>query len=57
MLMDFWIGFAAPAGTPQPVIDRLNKEVVAALSAPATKKRLAELGLDRSAARPDRPRS
>jgi len=46
MLMDFWIGFAAPAGTPQPVIERLNKEIVAALAAPATKKRLAELGLE-----------
>jgi len=46
MLMDFWIGFAAPAGTPQPVIERLNKEIVAALAAPATRKRLAELGLE-----------
>jgi len=46
MLMEFWIGFAAPAGTPQPIVDRLNKEIVAGLSAQGTKKRLTELGLD-----------
>jgi tripartite-type tricarboxylate transporter receptor subunit TctC len=46
MLMDFWIGFAVPAGTPQPIVDRLNKEIVASLSTPATKTRLSELGLD-----------
>jgi len=46
MLMEFWIGFAAPAGTPQPIVDRLNKEIVAGLSAQGTKKRLTELGHD-----------
>jgi tripartite-type tricarboxylate transporter receptor subunit TctC len=25
VVMDFWVGFAVPAGTPQPVVDRLNK--------------------------------
>jgi tripartite-type tricarboxylate transporter receptor subunit TctC len=45
MDMDFWIGFGAPAGTPQPVIDRLNKEIIASLSLPDAKKRIAEMGL------------
>jgi tripartite-type tricarboxylate transporter receptor subunit TctC len=46
VVMDFWVGFAAPAGTPQPVIDRLNKEVVAVLGSADGKKRLAEQGLE-----------
>jgi tripartite-type tricarboxylate transporter receptor subunit TctC len=29
-----WIGLLAPANTPQPIIDRLNKEVLAALKLP-----------------------
>jgi tripartite-type tricarboxylate transporter receptor subunit TctC len=45
-LMDFWVGLAAPAGTPQPVVDTLNKAVAAALGSPEGKKRLAELGLE-----------
>ncbi|MGZ8229678.1 MAG: Bug family tripartite tricarboxylate transporter substrate binding protein [Burkholderiales bacterium] len=46
MVMLFWVGFAAPAGTPQPVIDRLHKEFSAALTSAETKKRLTDLGLD-----------
>ncbi|MGZ8264586.1 MAG: Bug family tripartite tricarboxylate transporter substrate binding protein, partial [Burkholderiales bacterium] len=46
MVMLFWVGFAAPAGTPQPVIDRLHKEFAAALTSAETKKRLTDLGLD-----------
>ncbi|MFM2346912.1 MAG: hypothetical protein RL654_1665 [Pseudomonadota bacterium] len=45
-LMDFWVGLAAPAGTPQPVIDKLNKAVADALNSPEGRKRLAEQGLD-----------
>jgi tripartite-type tricarboxylate transporter receptor subunit TctC len=52
MVMLFWVGFSAPAGTPQPVIERLNKEVLAALGAPDTKKRLTDLGLDASGSTP-----
>jgi len=51
-LMDFWVGLAAPAGTPQPVIETLNKAVTAALSSPEVKKRLAELGLESEANSP-----
>jgi tripartite-type tricarboxylate transporter receptor subunit TctC len=46
MIMKFWVGFAAPAGTPAPIVARLNKDIIAALALPDTKKRLAELGFD-----------
>jgi tripartite-type tricarboxylate transporter receptor subunit TctC len=35
-----WIGFLAPAGTPQPIIDRLNKEMVKILKMPDVSKAL-----------------
>jgi tripartite-type tricarboxylate transporter receptor subunit TctC len=44
-VMDFWVGFAAPAGTPQPVVDKLNQAFVAALNTEDGKRRLAEQGL------------
>jgi len=34
-----WWGILAPAGTPQPVIDRLYKEITALLDSPETRKR------------------
>jgi tripartite-type tricarboxylate transporter receptor subunit TctC len=39
-----WLGIGAPKGTPTEVVDRLNKEVNAALADPAVKTRMAELG-------------
>jgi tripartite-type tricarboxylate transporter receptor subunit TctC len=39
-------GLAAPAGTPKPIIDRLNKELNAALADPDVQKRLANEGAD-----------
>jgi len=39
-----WFGIGAPAKTPKPVIDKLNKEVNAILNEPAMKAKLAELG-------------
>lgn len=45
-VMDFWVGLAAPAGTPRPVIDKLNKAVADALNTPEGRKRLAEQGLE-----------
>jgi tripartite-type tricarboxylate transporter receptor subunit TctC len=35
-----WIGIVAPAGTPAPVIERLNREFVAALRDPAVVEKL-----------------
>lgn len=40
-----WFGFMAPASTPAPVIDRLNREVNAVLADPAVKSRMQQLGL------------
>ena len=31
---DFWIGMAAPAGTPQPIVARLNREINAIINTP-----------------------
>jgi tripartite-type tricarboxylate transporter receptor subunit TctC len=39
-----WFGLGAPRSTPVEIVDRLNREVSAALGDPKTKARLAELG-------------
>jgi tripartite-type tricarboxylate transporter receptor subunit TctC len=39
-----WAGFMAPAGTPRPIVDRLNAETLKALQAPAVRARLEEMG-------------
>jgi tripartite-type tricarboxylate transporter receptor subunit TctC len=41
-----WYGLSAPAGTPADAIERINKEVRAALTDPKMKTRIAELGGD-----------
>jgi tripartite-type tricarboxylate transporter receptor subunit TctC len=40
----FWFGVGAPKATPAEIVDKLNKEVNAALDDPKIKARLAELG-------------
>ena len=47
-----WNGVAAPAKTPRAVIDRLNKEITAALAAPDIRQRFQDLGVE---ARPATP--
>ena len=39
-------GLSAPVGTPKPIVDRLNKELNAALADPEVQKRLANEGAD-----------
>ena len=39
-----WFGIAAPAGTPAPIVERLHKEIVAALRDPAMQERFAKSG-------------
>ena len=39
-----WFGVVAPAGTPQPIIDRLHKDIAAALRQPALQERFAKSG-------------
>ena len=46
MNMQFWVGFAVPAGTPQAVVERLNQAIVAVLTNPESKKRVTDLGVD-----------
>ncbi len=41
-----WHGLVAPAGTPSDAIETLHRATVAALDDPATKKRLADLGVE-----------
>lgn len=40
-----WSGLMAPAGTPQPILERLHRATTTALAQPATRMRLEELGL------------
>ena len=42
-----------PAGTPQTIVDRLNKEIVAILNTPEIKERLAAMGATVVADKPD----
>ena len=39
-----WYGFAGPKGTPAEVVDKINKEINAALADPQIKERIATLG-------------
>ena len=39
-----WVGLLAAAGTPKPIIERLNKELLLALNQPDVQKRLKDLG-------------
>ena len=39
-----WLGLLAPAGTPKPIVDKLNKELNLILDEPETRKRLLGLG-------------
>ncbi|MGL4966453.1 MAG: Bug family tripartite tricarboxylate transporter substrate binding protein [Inquilinus sp.] len=48
-----WNAIFAPAGTPQPVIDRLNAAAVKAVKDPATQPRLAELSATVVGSTPD----
>lgn len=46
MELEGWNGLFAPAGTPRPVIERLHREVVAAVKHPEVARRLVELGAE-----------
>lgn len=44
VVADFWSGIVAPAGTPKAIVDRLNKEILAALKKPDVVTQLQTLG-------------
>jgi tripartite-type tricarboxylate transporter receptor subunit TctC len=48
-----YYGLAAPAGTPRPIIDRLNKELRAALDSPEVKKQLTQDGIEPTPGTPE----
>ena len=48
-----WSGVIAPAGLPRPVLERLNAAVNAAISEPATRERLAEMGSESGGSTPE----
>lgn len=41
-----WFGLMAPAGTPEPIIDRLHRETVRVLALPGLRKKFDELGVE-----------
>ena len=45
-VVDSWVGILAPAQTPRPVLDRLQKEISAVLEEPQTRERYATLGIE-----------
>lgn len=49
-----WFAVVAPAGTPRPVLDRLNAEIVRAANLPDVRGRLTEQGYDIEASSPER---
>jgi tripartite-type tricarboxylate transporter receptor subunit TctC len=48
-----WFGILAPAGTPRPIIDRVNQEVTAALRSAEVKQHLASEGAEVVASTPE----
>jgi tripartite-type tricarboxylate transporter receptor subunit TctC len=48
-----WFGLIAPAGTPKPLVDRLNRETLAVLRSPDVSERLTTVGFDIVTSRPD----
>lgn len=48
-----WNALAVPGKTPRAVIDRLNKDIVAALAKPDVRKKLADLNIDADPSTPD----
>jgi tripartite-type tricarboxylate transporter receptor subunit TctC len=48
-----WFAFLAPAGTPKPIVDRLQREIAAAIADPALRAKLSDMGVEAMASTPD----
>lgn len=48
-----WLGMLAPAGTPRPIVDKLNRELNAILDEPVTQARLLAMGAELLRSTPD----
>jgi tripartite-type tricarboxylate transporter receptor subunit TctC len=55
--VDSWTGLLAPRGTPRPIIERLNTELVAAAKTPAYREAMLALGVEAISSTPDEFRS
>ncbi|MGZ5064904.1 MAG: Bug family tripartite tricarboxylate transporter substrate binding protein [Usitatibacter sp.] len=51
-----WNALAVPAGTPKPIVERLNREIGDALRSPRVAARLADLGVDAQGSTPEKCR-
>jgi tripartite-type tricarboxylate transporter receptor subunit TctC len=48
-----WFAFLAPRGTPKPIVDKLHREIAAAMSDPAVRTRFADFGAEPLATTPE----
>jgi tripartite-type tricarboxylate transporter receptor subunit TctC len=48
-----WVGLLVPAGTPRPIVDRLNAAVVKVIAQPDTQEQLTRAGADPASSSPD----
>ncbi|MCD2514323.1 Bug family tripartite tricarboxylate transporter substrate binding protein [Comamonas endophytica] len=48
-----WLGVLAPAGTPKPVIDKLNAALVRAMATPELRRQLIALGIEPASSSPE----
>jgi tripartite-type tricarboxylate transporter receptor subunit TctC len=55
--MSTWHTVCAPRGTPQPIIDKLNREIVAVIQAPDIRERFAAAGTDPQSSTPEQLRA
>lgn len=46
LVLESWYGVLAPAGTPKPIIDRLNREIAAVLATPKAQQQLKTLSTE-----------
>jgi tripartite-type tricarboxylate transporter receptor subunit TctC len=51
-----WAAFAAPAKTPRTIVDRLNREINAALASPDVKQRMLDVGVEARGSSPEQMR-
>ena len=48
-----WFGVVGPAGTPREIVNRYNRDISATLAVPATRDRLAAIGMDTATSTPE----
>jgi tripartite-type tricarboxylate transporter receptor subunit TctC len=46
LVADEWWGILAPAGTPKPIVDRLNAEITRIFTLPEVQERIGKLGIE-----------